>query len=274
MNDGSCDRKPDLINAIAQNLGVPTWFVLLSIHEVKKEGASPSEAILQLAQYARLIFRFQPNRRFVIASYIIGVKIYLVVFDRSGALTTQGFNVHRDPETFLRIVVGLLFLDRTHLGYDPTIVLDAEGRRGHLFFKGMKYIIRDVVYVEGVIRGRGTVCYRVHPEGGDPFQDDEYIVKDSWVNKARAESEANILRHLNQKGVTGVPYLVDDEAVSFGGETDTTARFRFSLSNAGPELRDHHRILMKPFGKRLENFRSLPEFMQVMRDVANSKHRF
>ena len=243
-----------------------------------KTKESASAAILQLAQYARLIFRAQPNRRYVVGSFIIGKKIHLAVFDRSGVISSMGFDIDKDPETFIHIVVGTLFLDAVQLGFDPTITYEPGGTENYLLFKGTKYIITNVLYVEGVIRGRGTVCYNVYPADGNPF--DEYIVKDSWVDTSREDSEADILRELKEQKIPGVPEIVGDEKVCVDGVADSTQRIRSTLFRHGEwmnekysriEMREHHRILMRPFGRKLENFRSLKELLQAIRDVANSK---
>ncbi|KLO16812.1 hypothetical protein SCHPADRAFT_788511, partial [Schizopora paradoxa] len=210
---------------------------------------------------------------------LIKDKIHFVVFDRSGAISTQGFNIHSNPEIFIRIIVATLYLNSVQLGEDPTIKLNEDGKTGHLYFKGDKYIITEILYVEGVVRGRGTVCYRVHRDKEDPFQDnEELIVKDSWVDTSRKDTEAKILRILNAAGVRGVPTLIDDEVVQFDGVPDSTFRARASFFLDGKwaskedkeiEIREHRRILMKPFGRKLEGFKTLLGFVTAIRDVAD-----
>lgn len=150
-----------------------------------------------------------------------------------------------------------------------------------------KYIIKDILYVEGVIRGRGTVCYKVHPVDNVNV---DYVVKDSWVDTSRGEEEHDILVKL--AGIRGIPVVVHHAVVSIDGFPDTTARFRGSLTTSSTciaagkthttyscrdkvgvplEIREHRRIVVKPCGRKLDEFPSLPAFVQILTDVTQSR---
>ncbi len=260
------------------------WGYIDSVHEIKPR-SSPLETICQLAQSARLIFRHQPNRRFVLMSFLNGPRIFLVVFDRSGVVCSTGFDIHDHPELFLRIVLGFTFAEPKELGFDPTVTLD-KNNKGLICVGDVQYIIDDVIYVEGVIRGRGTVCYRVHHES----QPTSYLVaKDSWVDTSREERECNILMLLG--GVPGIPKMIAHSIVNVDSTSDTTARFRKRLlveahrskntqavhwtwaddHYASVEIREHRRIVTSPYAAKLEEFPSLLVFVQVIRDIAISE---
>lgn len=290
MEDAECRRKPDVV------LHDPTcvcfrayihlnsnWYQILSVHEIKTSPkAYAAECIYQLAQSVRLIFRHQPTRRFVLASFLIGEEITLVVFDRSGTVKSAGFNIHKEPKAFVHIIAGIMYADLTTLGFDPTVVL-AEGK-GHLFVGNNKYIIDDVLYMEGVIRGRGTTCYKVHLERDETVH---YVVKDSWVDMSQEEREEEILAAI--AGMPGVPKLIDHTVVHCNGIPDRTSYFREPLvarkrASTRPgskkvwkwkksrydkvEIREHRRIVIGPFARKLVDFPCLLGFTMIIRDIA------
>ncbi len=260
---------------------------MLSIHEIKT-AACAAECIYQIAQSVRLIFRHQPTRRFVLASFLIGVDITLVVFDRSGTIKSTAFNIHEEPMAFVRIIVGIMCADLTTLGFDPSVSL--SNGKGHLLVDSTKYIIDDLLYAEGVIRGRGTVCYKVHRPGRENVH---YVVKDSWVDTSRLEKEEQILRRL--AGVKGVAKLVQHAPVRINNILDSTARFRIPLISKKTitsaisskqiwkwkkpvfnkvEIREHHRIVIAPYAQKLEDFPSLIGFTTIIRDISQGMCAF
>ncbi len=75
----------------------------------------------------------------------------LTIFNRSGVVTTGGFDIHEDPLSFLRIIIGLSYVCSQDHGFDPTVLL--MGKQGCMMVGRDRYMIQDVLYVEGVIRG-------------------------------------------------------------------------------------------------------------------------
>lgn len=263
------------------------WKLIQTIHEIKPR-KTPLDTVYQLAQTARLVFRHQPNRRFVLCSFLNGPRIFLVVFDRSGVVCSSGIEIHEHPKLFLHVVLGFTFAEPEVLGFDPTITLkDGDLKGGQIAVGSTQYIIDDVLYVEGVIRGRGTVCYRAHHESEPAVY---LVIKDSWIDTSREEREFEILRKLDD--VPGIPKLVNHCTFYIDGNPNsgsvTTARFRsqfllrsylsqdstavyYTWGNkdyANIEIREQHRIVTNPFGMRLEDFPSLIAFVRAIRDIA------
>ncbi len=288
VKDDDCDRKPDgvltgmrISKKDKKDKNLPTYVAIDGILEMKPELRYASEGHEQLSGCARLIFKNQPNRRKVFGVLLVGDEMTFCVFDRSGKVTSPSFNIHEKPELFLRVIVGLCYIDRETLGVDQTINLEGPKENWTVEVKGKKYPIQKVVYTEGVIRGRGTACYEVRLESGKSA-----LVKDSWVDMSRDEGEVDTLKSFaNIDHSQYVPKVVEDEVVKFGGKEDTTAKIRESLlkkvTKDGKvtwewidekykriELRRHERILLSPFGMRLEYFRSLEELLNAIKHIA------
>ncbi|KLO05489.1 hypothetical protein SCHPADRAFT_896216 [Schizopora paradoxa] len=290
--DGECHRKPDIVlldpsikpfrRYINPRL-LTIWYQILSIIEIKTK-ATIGECIYQLSQSARLMFRHQPHRQFIICAFLIGEKITLVIFDRSGAVKSTSYDIHKNPIAFVRIVTLIFLADMTTLGFDETINL--KNGEGDLYVGKNRYIIDDIIYVEGVIRGRGTVCYNVHPPGNKKLK---YVVKDSWVDVSRRLREHHVLKRL--ANVKGIVRLVDHAVVPSKklGKRANTSFFRrplvYRITVSGKrgkqwawkkdlydvvEMREHHRIVISPYVKKVVDFPHLVGFTTIMRDVAIS----
>lgn len=296
------DYKPDLVLLQrfmeAIDRGSITWKDILAVMEIKSNKDQQAAADKQVARYAQNIFNAQPGRRFVIALTVVESKVTLWIFDRSGAISCEPFDIHEEPEKFLRIILGTFYFDMEQLGYDHTVYNKPESG-DDLFIKvaGVEYKV-NCIYHEPGIKGRGTVCYR----GENQTDSSVVVIKDSWVDVSRRETEVEILEQLNKReekdlctpdGVRVIPKLVAHEIVKThrpveGQNTlvdDTTAIFRHEhveMQDGKPkwvwtskekttkgEVRVHNRVVMSPFGLNLENFKTLKGLMRAFGDVVH-----
>lgn len=244
------------------------WIGLHGTFEFKAAHKSRLVAIFQCAGGARMIFNSQLDRRYVMGYTLTGEFVTVIAFDRSGWVASSPFNIHEHPGLFLRVVVGSLYLDESKYGLDPTV--DIRGEEKRIEVDGEWYDIVDVIHVEGVLRGRATICYHVQKDGQD------YVVKDCWVDLSRQDKEADILEKL--KGLEHVPEVVKNVPVMFNGKPDTTAHFRRPKpgdetpgSYKNVEIREHRRILLKPLARKLSDFRDLVELITAVRDIVDSE---
>ncbi|KAH8109268.1 hypothetical protein DFH11DRAFT_951749 [Phellopilus nigrolimitatus] len=255
-----------------------TW-ELKSLKDTDASKLGPRKKVFQrLLQSAYRIFTSQSNRRFVLGMTILNDYATFHVFDRSGVISSESFNIHTEPEKFLRAVLGFFLADDTDLGLDPSIVY--EGGKRFITVAGIKYEIVREIYVESCVRGRGTVCFlAVH-------DNKEYVIKDSWVDDSGScrVSEYDMLKRL--KEVDGVPTMIAQECVKIHGTKDTTATDRAFLhdhqllkdvstvlenkwtkANEKTKTREHHRAVIEPFGKLLENFSCLYELVLAIKTI-------
>ncbi|KLO13796.1 hypothetical protein SCHPADRAFT_997111 [Schizopora paradoxa] len=208
------------------------WWHCLVSKEIKYDEVADEDSSDQIWQAVKLIFRNQPNRMFVLGVKLVGTKMTLVYVDRSGMLVSSSFDIHEDPISFLRVVVGLVYVSDEYIGFDTSVSIDKEGR-GHASLNGIKYSVEDVVYTKSGVFGRGTVCFKVTRGEG---QSVTYALKDAWVDVSRAQKEVEILRELNKLNITHIPKIIDHAIVQNKGINNSTKNIRDAVEAASKDL--------------------------------------
>ena len=181
---------------------------------------------------------------------------------------TPLISIHKKPNIFIRLVVGLNSLDEERVGLDTSIKWSLEkGRKsqGTLTTQnanGSAQITYDLCEVEPVvgyysIRGRATQCWSV----SDPNTGTQYLIKDCWKDETRV-SEYIYLE--DAKGLAGVAQMASFEPNR--GET------KLLLDGRGVLHEDFHnriavRIIMSSYGKSIEHFKSAKQLLRALRDA-------
>jgi hypothetical protein len=223
---------------------------------------SAAKALKELAQDAFFTFATQDNRRYSLGVRFCNTAMSLSLFDRSGAIHSTLFDINKHPLLFIRVISGLTCGSDAEIGYDLTIN-SANGHR-YIRLKEDLYEIISTELISDVIRGRGTVVFRVRKDGRD------YAMKDSWIDMSRETRETEILEAI--KKIPGTPICVDSEVVQVNGKPDQTALIRKSLGlKPAAEIREHFRLLLYPFVSPLVSFQDKIELLSVLRDAIYSK---
>ncbi|MCJ1237182.1 hypothetical protein MMC14_005167 [Varicellaria rhodocarpa] len=186
------------------------WKDVQVIGELRASNSDWKTKLLQLGRYMRDIFYTQPTRRFVHGFTILGTTMELWVFDRSGPYSSGPFDIHEEPEQFIRAIAGYAMMSDEELGLDTfiernggdlfiTITEDATGKEKRFQLE------RDPLVVQRAIVCRGTTCYRT--------KDLEDVAKFSWTS-AKRSSEADLLRLAHQKCVKGVARLLGYQLIT------------------------------------------------------------
>ncbi|KAH8113917.1 hypothetical protein DFH11DRAFT_1598199 [Phellopilus nigrolimitatus] len=287
-------RKPDIVivdSKVDEATKNASWAQIQGVAGLKCNVSDPLKNTLeQLAQYVRLCYGNQYDRRFVMAFGIFNTNVSFYYFDRSGVYATEKFDAHAKPELFLRVVMGLLFADRSALGYDPSftseIVMENEKEilKSYVTVADSRLEIIDVINQDCVIRGRGTLCLKAKDENGNVL-----VVKDSWVDQSRRDKEFKLLAKV--VGIKSVAQLVKHEHVNIDGKPDNTSNARAFMTEIidwkgefverwrtdekwthfnSIEFRDHYRISITPFGDSLEDFDSLEELVLAGKDIVEA----
>ena len=79
------------------------------------------ETLVQLAGYAREVFRSQPDPRFVPGFTICGSVMRLWVFDRSGVFSSEKFDINKEPERFVKVIAGYALMADAELGLNTFV---------------------------------------------------------------------------------------------------------------------------------------------------------
>ena len=184
------------------------WKDVEVIGELKESNNDKKATLLQIGRYVRDVFSSQPTRRYVHAFSLCGNSMEAWVFDRSGPFGMAAFDIHDEPERFIRMIAGYVMMSDDELGLDTfterdgtrqfiTITEDATGKEERL-----RLDPSPIAYQRAIVC-RGTACFRAMALDSKYWQ---YVVKFSWTSDRRAP-ETDLLRLARQRGVSGVAEL-------------------------------------------------------------------
>ncbi|KAI4106232.1 MAG: hypothetical protein L6R37_002319 [Teloschistes peruensis] len=187
---------------------VHDWKDVEVIGELKESNKDKKATLLQIGRYVRDVFSCQPTRRYVHAFALCGNEMRSWVFDRSGPYSSSAFDIHEEPERFIRTIASYVMMSDEELGLDTfierddgdqfiTIMEDATGKERRLQLKP------DPIAYQRAIVCRGTSCFRARTSSSEDLR---YVVKFSWVSDKR-QPEADLLRLARERGVEGVAKL-------------------------------------------------------------------
>ncbi len=190
--------------------GKHDWKDVRVIGELKRSEWNLKKILLQLARYMRDAFTAQPTRRFIHGFFLHGTIMELWVFDRSGPYSSGEFDIHEEPEKFIRAIAGYVMMDDEELGLDTfteqddrgrliTISKDATGKENRMQLYEAPFVKQRAVVC------RGTTCFR--------SSDQANVVKFSWTSDKRPP-EADHLRLAREKGVEGIAKLIGYQRVT------------------------------------------------------------
>ena len=199
--------------------GRPHWKNILVVGELKSDerGTNHEMVLIQLAQYAREVFRAQ-DRRFVLGFTLCGSMMRLWQFDRSGCSGSISFDVNNDGLLFVQIMLGFHLMNNEQLGFDPTIQQSKDGKRYMNISRAgriERLVIEKEIRKQAVIVGRATTCWKCY--GDDSNQ--PLIVKDSWQYEERPE-EGDLIQEATRKGVRNIAQYYHHETVQVNQKDD------------------------------------------------------
>jgi hypothetical protein len=198
------------------------WSQILVPGELKSNPSADrnSEARLDLGRYAREVLAAQDTRRFVLGFTLCGSLLRVWVFDRLGGISSEQSDINKDGLRFVSTMLGFLWMSEEELGFDPTILMTAEGQRFIEIQKreGMteRLVLGGLMNRARCIAGRATTCWKAYHEE-DP--DTLFVVKDSWQYQERDE-EGELLCEATAKGTVHVARYYHHETVQVRNADD------------------------------------------------------
>ncbi|KAI1821593.1 serine/threonine-protein kinase Sgk2 [Xylaria intraflava] len=236
------------------------WGHVLVVGELKMSNRNSKALLLQVGSAVRNIFAAQPTRLFVHAFTLVGATMETWVFDRSGPYSGPAFNIHEQPEKFIKVLCGYLMMSDQELGLD----VFTERRGGGLFVtvpcedrgtkrkRELELDPNPVAYQRAIVC-RGTSCFLARAKGASDY---DSVVKFSWTSSMRLP-EADLLRKAERRGVKGLARVVgyQEEITSISklrkdltfpapyrfrgipGNSNNNSRQSASLSNASQRKR-------------------------------------
>jgi hypothetical protein len=272
-------RTPDLAMIIHHGdspSDVPSYADILIPIEVK--GPNNSEDVEhQVADQARAVLAAQCDRNFALCLSITFMaktrflECRLWYFDRSGSISSEGFNIFRERRPFIWLVRRLTDLIDPEMGFDQTLkhLGPPVGPESHQEFvttimdekMGPVEVTTDrVLWNTRSIRGRATRCFGAIV-GSAPC-----ILKLAWQDPARRPKEVKFYQWIEEYNIdAGVAhYLAYDEGIrtselrrGVGGRSGDNYVF---------EDRVLCRLVLSTVGRSLEDYATLKELFGAIHD--------
>ena len=233
------------------------WKDVEVIGELKESNKDKKATLLQIGRYVRDVFSVQPTRRYVHAFTLCGNDMQAWVFDRSGPYSSTAFDIHEEPERFIRTIAAYVMMSDEELGLGTfierddgdqfiTVVEDATGKERRLQLESV-----PIAHQRAIVC-RGTSCFRARTPSSKDFR---YVAKFSWVSDRR-RPEADLLRLAREREVKGVAELFGHhhitsianmrEGLTFG----KPYAFRNTTFNPASSFSQSQSLLSQSFGQR------------------------
>ncbi|TRM56470.1 hypothetical protein BD626DRAFT_440969, partial [Schizophyllum amplum] len=272
LDEGVLARQPDIVGILIE---LRTTWACLRV-DVQHKGTINAKDLVttQLNDGGMNSLSSQDDRLFHVGIGMTGSLIFTTYFDRAGRLRSTSTDIHQEPLAFLRILLGLTFLDKRHLGYDSTILTSDEhpGVR-FVIVAGRTYEILERLNKRPEIRGLGTVCWRCKTKIEDG-KDLIVVIKNSWADRSREHTEDVYLKRAAEKHIQGVPTCIAYEVVMIDGRRISTSDIRSRLKQSAQfknvEVRDLSRLVMNELCVPLENFATKSELLLALVDAVTA----
>lgn len=279
LDGSSIPRKPDTILLDQNSLNSPTWSKVRALCEVTVTERNKSKTIKDtILQKSYIMFMTQANRRFVPSLSFTCDSFTLTICDRAGVVSSATMKVVDNPLILLRIIVCLMFGRPSAIGYDETIRCNEEGKATSVWVNRREYKVEEELFKSDSMRGRATRCWRVSTTDSENGIGEEFVIKDSWADTRRTQSEILMLNLIQSQGLCngkGIPKLIDGEDICVPIGThyikDSTACRR--VPGGHTEERVHRRLVMGPVGKHITNFKTLKELIGAFIDIVKGMSR-
>ena len=204
------------------------------IGELKQSNRDKKGTFLQISRYVRDIFSCQPTRRYVPAFTLCGREMEVWIFDRSGPYGPGPFDIHDEPERFIRVIVGYLMMDDEELGLDTFTQQDSAGRfitleQGDEKLMKLRLEPSALVYQRAIVC-RGTSCFLAKTPNSESHN---CVAKFSWTSDRR-RPEVDLLSVACQRGVKGIANLIGHQKITTIAEMRSGLMFGNPYSFRGP----------------------------------------
>ncbi|KAF5326949.1 hypothetical protein D9619_005043 [Psilocybe cf. subviscida] len=271
---GPANHKPDLVLTSELEDRDISWENIHTTLRLNYTDTSRlcGENAAQLSSDAFMAFSSRNTRRLYLGISICGMMVRIYVFDHSGRVSSEPFNLHDDPESLVHLLIGLLMYPTNLFGLDAAFTW--RGEHFLVKIKGAVYSLLECVFRSKTIRGRGTTCWRaVRDDDRDGL---EYAIKDMWTDTSRTP-QADLLEIL--KGVEGITTLVAAEMLNHEDGQDATS---YSCKNVDMnktkskskehiiETRQQWILVKSPLGQPIPSFSSKKELLSALVDIVQA----
>jgi hypothetical protein len=155
--------------------------------------------------------------------------MWLWMFDRSGPYNSERFDIHREPERFVKVIASYVLMLDTELGLNTFIKRDGNSK--YIVTRDIKISLEDkLIASTKAIVCRGTTYYRGRRNDSIEW---EYMVKFAWPSDKR-QQEGRLLKLAKDRGVTGIAEWFNHKQITINGDLDTIAHLRRDMKFETP----------------------------------------
>jgi len=171
--------------------------------------AEDDSDILRFCERARQVFKAQSARRFLYGFLICGTTLELWVFDRSGAYSSEKFDLAQRPDLLVQTLAGYTMMRDEESGFNTFVKPLRPRSDSYVAFDQCDklYLRPELIAAPGYIVGLGTTCYAASVSTtGEP----DVVIKFSWREDG-AHAELRLLERARERNVWGVIRLLGDQ---------------------------------------------------------------
>ncbi|KAF2802994.1 uncharacterized protein BDZ99DRAFT_503654 [Mytilinidion resinicola] len=153
----------------------------------------------------------------------------LVQLAGSGPYNSEKFDIHMEPERFIRVIAGYALMTEAELGLNTFIKRDGNSK--YIVVRGVRISQEDhPIASQKAIVCRGTTCYRRRRGDSGAW---EHVVKFAWPSDKR-QREGDLLKLAKERGVKGIAEWFHHEQITIDENPDTIAHFRRGMKFGAP----------------------------------------
>lgn len=238
------------------------------VGEFHRESASATfdddDAVnLGLCWRAQEIFKSQPARIFVHGFLVRGTALELWRFDRSGAYSSNRFDLIQEPDLLFRILVSYTFMSDVAVGFNTFVKRRSPGSNSFVTFDQHKeyHLQSELIATTDCMMGPGTACFGTSTPASD---EPGTVIKFSW-RKNEQINEVYLLQRVRECKIWGVIQLVGYQDLVSIEDLRQGLRFPNTFVN-----RTFSCIATIPLGRPIRLFTSIRELLEALRDLVRA----
>ncbi|KAF7951951.1 hypothetical protein EAE96_007248 [Botrytis aclada] len=149
----------------------------------------------------------------------------LWVFDRSGLYNSEKFDVHEEPERFVRVIAGYVLMMDAELGLNTFVKHDSNGK--YIVARDVNICLEDksIASTKAIVCRR-TTCYRGRRSDSTEW---EYMVKFAWPSDKR-QQKGKLLKLTKEKGVTNIATWFNHKQIVIDNDPNTISHFQRNMN--------------------------------------------
>lgn len=216
--------------------------------------------ILRFCEQAQQVFKVQSARCFVHGFLVHGTTLELWVFDRSGAYSSEKFNLAQRPDLLVQTLAGYTLMSDEEVGFNTFVKRLAPGSNSYVTFHpyDVFHLRPKLIASADYIVGPGTTCFAASTSTSG---ETGIVIKFSWREEDEP-TELRLLQRAHESNVWGVIQLLGYQDLVSIADLRQGLHFPQSFVN-----RIFSCVAITPLGRPIRQFTSIPKLLEALRDL-------